>query len=255
MASNIRAVIFDWAGTVVDYGSLAPVAAFVELFRRHSVELSAEQARGPMGLAKREHIRALMRECHFEGDLDRLYAEFIPLQIEMIGRHARVIPGVRQAVRDLRARDIRIGSTTGYTTEMMRALIPLAAADGFDPDCIVCSDEVPEGRPAPWMALQAAMRLGAYPMSACVKVGDTIADVAEGLNAGMWTAGVTKTGNEIGLAPDEFNDLPPDELQQRLNAAAERFRAAGCHYVIEDVSGIIPVVDDINERLERGDRP
>ena len=55
----IRAVLFDWAGTTVDYGSRALVEAFVEAFRRSGIELTAAEARGPMGRAKRDHIAAI----------------------------------------------------------------------------------------------------------------------------------------------------------------------------------------------------
>ena len=57
---HVKAVIFDWAGTVVDYGSLAPMGAFVETFGEFGVEISIDEARGPMGMAKRPHIAALM---------------------------------------------------------------------------------------------------------------------------------------------------------------------------------------------------
>ena len=52
----IKAVILDWAGVTVDYGSCAPAQAFVEVFRRYGVEITTAEARGPMGRAKRDHI-------------------------------------------------------------------------------------------------------------------------------------------------------------------------------------------------------
>jgi phosphonoacetaldehyde hydrolase len=266
--SSVRAVIFDWAGTVVDYGSRAPVIAFVELFRRKAIEVTVVQARGPMGTPKKEHIRALLalesvaeqwrEKCGrapLENDIDALYAEFIPLQTAVIAEHADVIPGTRDVMAELRNRGIRIGSTTGYAREMMRDLIPAAAAGGFDPECTVCADQVPHGRPAPWMALHAAMQLQSYPMAACVKVGDTIADIAEGRNAGMWTVGVTKTGNELGLAEAEADALAAEELKRRLSGAESRFRSAGAHYIIEQISALPPVLDEISARIIGGDRP
>src|SRR6478735_6498595 len=57
---RIKAVIFDWAGTVIDYGSLAPMGAFVETFGEFGVQISIDEARGPMGMAKRPHIAAIM---------------------------------------------------------------------------------------------------------------------------------------------------------------------------------------------------
>jgi phosphonoacetaldehyde hydrolase len=260
--SPAKAVIFDWAGTTVDYGSCAPVDAFVELFRRHGVEVTFEQARIPMGVHKKEHIRQLLamepvvRAWHgihardaSERDLEALYREFVPLQTEVIGLHEDLIPGVVETVAELRAAGIRIGSTTGYTTEMMHGLVEHAAANGYSPDSTVCADEVPAGRPAPWMALMAAMQIGIYPLAACVKVGDTVADILEGLNAGMWTVGVTKTGNEMGLAESAVAALPASELACRLNAARERLARAGAHFVIESVAELPQVIREIDGRM------
>jgi phosphonoacetaldehyde hydrolase len=58
---RIRLVVFDWAGTTVDHGSRAPVAAFVRAFAGHGVEVTPDEARGPMGLHKRDHIRAMLQ--------------------------------------------------------------------------------------------------------------------------------------------------------------------------------------------------
>ena len=183
-----------------------------------------------------------------EQDLEALYREFVPLQTEVIGLHEDLIPGVLETVSELRAAGIRIGSTTGYTTEMMRGLVEHAACRGYAPDSTVCADEVPAGRPAPWMALVSAMRMGVYPLAACVKVGDTVADILEGLNAGMWTVGVTKTGNEMGLAESAVAALPASELACRLNAARERLVRAGAHFVIGSVAELPPVIHEIAGR-------
>jgi phosphonoacetaldehyde hydrolase len=259
---RVKAVIFDWAGTTVDYGSCAPADAFVELFKRHGVEVTIEQARIPMGVHKKEHIRQMLemagvirawRAVHGRGasaeDLETLYREFVPLQTEVIALHEEIIPGVVETVAALKAAGVRIGSTTGYTTEMMHGLVEQAACRGYAPDATVCADEVPAGRPAPWMALVAAMRMGVYPVSACVKVGDTVADIQEGLNAGMWTVGITKTGNEMGLSESAVAALAASDLECRLNAARERLARAGAHYVIEGVAELPPVIHEIAERM------
>jgi phosphonoacetaldehyde hydrolase len=264
----VRAVIFDWAGTTVDYGSMAPVDAFIELFRRHDLTVTAEEARRPMGSYKKDHVRLILEmapvteqwqrlygRAPSPNNVEQLYREFIPLQTEVIARHAEVIPGVADTMNWLRKQGIVTGSTTGYTREMMAPLLPLAAAAGFAPQSTVCADEVPAGRPAPWMAITSAMRLGVYPMEACVKVGDTLVDIAEGLNAGMWTVGITKTGNELGLTIAEVEALNPSDLASKLQAASDRLLQAGAHYVIEDVAHLSAIVAAIGERLKRGERP
>jgi phosphonoacetaldehyde hydrolase len=266
--SGVRAVIFDISGTVLDYGSRAPVAAFLELFARHGVTISADEARGPMGAHKKDHIWALLntpalaeRWSKANGgtpshdDLGKLYAEFTPLQTEMVKRHCDVIPGVLETVAELRRRGIRIANTTGYDTCMVTDLIRLAAEAGYTPDLWVCPDMVGQGRPAPWMAFFAAKELDVYPMRTFVKVGDTPSDIAEAHAAGMWAVSVTRSGNQVGLSQEEFAALPELEQHDRLAAARASLAASGPHYIIDSVADLMPVVDDITARLARGERP
>jgi phosphonoacetaldehyde hydrolase len=264
----LKAVILDWAGTIVDYGSCAPAGVFVEVFARRGVPITMAQARGPMGSEKRAHVAAITampevadawkrthgRPCA-DADIDAMYTDFVPLQIESLPRFADLIPGTFEAVADFRKRGLKIGTNTGYNAEMMRVLAPETARRGFEPDCIVTSDTVPEGRPAPWMALQAAAELGVYPMSAIVKIGDTIPDIHEGLNAGMWTIAVAATGNELGLSQPEAEALPPDEREARLAGARERLLMAGAHYVVDGIADTPPILDQIENRLADGERP
>ena len=263
---RLTAVIFDWAGTTVDYGSRAPAGVFVEVFRRRDVPITVEQARGPMGLHKRDHLAALLamppvealwRERHGaapgEGDIDALYAELVVLQTACLPDYADVIPGTLEAVAECRRRGLKIGSTTGYNGEMLSVLSREAARHGYEPDCAISVDDVPAGRPHPYMCYLAAIRLQAYPMESMVKVGDTVPDIQEGQNAGMWTVAVAKTGNEIGLSQAEVAALPPQDLAERLERA--RGRLAGAHYVIDGVGDLPPVLDAIEARLAQGERP
>ena len=138
---------------------------------------------------------------------------------------------------------------------MMADLIPAAAAGGFAPEAIVCADEVPLGRPAPWLALEALKRLNAYPVSACVKVGDTVADIDEGNNAGLWTVGVLLTGNETGLSEEELAALNAPALEACRSAAGARLLHAGAHFVIDSAADLVPTLDLIEDRLAHGQRP
>lgn len=264
----LRAAIFDWAGTTVDYGSRAPAGVFIEVFKRRGVPITIAQARGPMGMHKRDHIAALLalpavaamwRELHGrppgDADVQSMYQELVPLQLACLRDYADVVPGTRETVEHCRKRGMQIGSTTGYNRPMIDLLLEEAKRRGYEPDCAVCVDDVPAGRPHPYMALRAAILLEAYPMQAIVKVGDTAQDVYEGLNAGMWTVAVAKTGNEIGLSEAEVAALPPDELATRLARAYERLRAAGAHYVMDGVGDVPHVLDAIEARLAKGERP
>jgi phosphonoacetaldehyde hydrolase len=258
----LQAVIFDWAGTTVDFGSMAPVRTMQQLFEGHSIDLSEVDARRHMGLPKKEHIRGILSITRVrdawarrygsapgETDVERVYAEFLPKQLSCLRDYAAVIPGVVETVAILRGRGLKIGSSSGYTREMIDVLLESAAREGYVPDCSVTPEEVGAGRPHPYMMYECAIRLQVYPMAAIVKVGDTPADVEEGLNAGSWAIGVACTGNMMGMSRTQFESLTLPEREFRLNKAREELRKAGAHYVIDSVADLTKAVEDIDSRL------
>jgi len=264
----LKAVILDWAGTTLDYGCFAPAVVFVEVYKRHGIPITTEQAREPMGAHKKVHIRMISemeairrmwQGAHGrppnEDDVEMMFQDFVPLQLACLSQYADLIPGTLEAVKDFRRRGLKIGSTTGYTAEMMEVLQEEARKRGYVPDSSVCAAQVPAGRPHPWMCFENAMHLGLYPMEAFVKVGDTLPDIAEGLNAGMWTIGLAKTGNELGLTEQEIAGLAPEVLEGKLDRATQRFRQAGAHFVVDTIAEVPSILDDINARLAHGERP
>lgn len=264
----VQSVILDWAGTAVDHGCLGPAAVFVDVFADAGICVTIGEARQFMGMAKKDHIRGMCRlpsvekawkaehgRSPDEKDVDRLYKETTVRMVETIATHSDPIEGVVETMEKLRAMDIKIGSSTGYVQEMMDVLVPIAQKKGYHPDAIVCSSDVPAGRPYPWMCFLNAMKLNTYPMEAMVKIGDTVVDIEEGLNAGMWTIGVTRTGNEMGLTPEQVAELDPSALAKRLAAIEVRFKTAGVHYVVEQTADILPVISEINEKLLAGELP
>ncbi len=266
--SLVSAVVFDWAGTTVDFGSRAPMGAFVEAFAEFGVEISVDEARAPMGLPKRDHIKALgampriadawknARGADFgESDIDALYEVFVPLNVEVVGRHADVIPGVIESVRALRARGIKIGSTTGYVREIMEPLVPKAAEQGYAPDNLVCAGDLAQGRPTAMMMYRCFLDLDVWPAASVVKVDDTEPGIAEGLAAGCWTVGIAMTGNQVGLSREELDALPPAEQEARRDKAVAKLTRSGAHFVIDGVGDLLPVIDEIEGCLRRGERP
>lgn len=264
----IQAVILDWAGTTVDFGSLAPVVAFTRLFAAQGIDLSLDEVREPMGTEKREHIRLLCelpriaaawRELHGavpdEAMIDRLYKAFIPLQIAAIRDSAQLVPRCREVVTALRGRGIRIGANTGYNREMLDALAATADQQGYRPESSICATEVPRGRPFPHMSLKNAIELEVETVHACIKVDDTTPGIEEGLNAGMWTIAVAISGNEVGLSREDWEASSPAEQQQRRHAAYARLRASGAHYVIDSIADLLPYVELIERRLAKGEQP
>lgn len=267
-SSGVRAVIFDVSGTVIDYGSRGPVIAFVDSFARHGVAVTEVEARRPMGSHKKDHLWAMLTEpaicarwTNATGRqpsrelLDDLYNEFPSVMKETLKRHSAVIPGVVPVIRELRSRGIRIANTTGFDADMMDGLKEQALQEGYSTDFWVTPDLVGQGRPFPWMAFYAARQLGVYPMSSFVKVGDTLIDVAEGQNAGMWTVSIVRTGNEVGLSEEQLQKMPAPERDKVIAASRQRLQAAGPHYVIDAVADLMPVIDEISSRINRGERP
>jgi len=264
----LQAVILDWAGTTVDFGCFAPAGVFVRVFAERGVEISMREAREPMGLHKRDHIRtvaqmervaAVWADVHGkacgDADIEAMFINFVPLQLEIIADYAELIPEVPVAQAGFRRRQLKMGTTTGYNTEMMGVLVPQARRQGYEPDFVVCASEVPAGRPAPWMALRNAEELGVYPMEACAKIGDTPADMAEGLNAGMWSVGVVLSSNELGMSQEEIRRCPAPEFERRKEWARQRLLGSGAHYVIDTLGEINTVFDDIEARLCQGEKP
>lgn len=265
-----EAVIFDWAGTVVDFGSFAPTQIFVDAFKTaFDFDLSLAEARGPMGLGKWQHIEALGqhpdvaarwvaqfgRPMHTD-DVRLIYDTFIPLQIERVGQHSQLIAGTLATVQQLRRMGYRIGSTTGYPRAVMNRLVALAAEQGYAPDCVVCADDLTAGtRPGPWMALDCVQQLRLSAVWRCVKVDDTAPGIAEGVNAGMWTVGLSLSGSPAGLTWDEYTQASPEQLGAVRVRVGHELKAAGAHYLIDTVADLWPVLDDINARVQRGERP
>ncbi|WMW66086.1 phosphonoacetaldehyde hydrolase [Nitratidesulfovibrio liaohensis] len=264
----VRAVVLDWAGTAVDHGCPGPAAVFVRAFALHGVEVSVAEAREPMGSEKREHVRRMLgmdgvadrwRAAHGhvpgEAAVDAVYRDVEPLMLQTIAAHAAPVPGLGEFVDMVRGRGMGLGSCTGYTGPMMEVLVPEAARRGYSPDVVVHASEVPAGRPYPWMCYLNAMRLGVHPMESMVKIGDTVADMHEGRNAGMWTVGVVRTGNGVGLSEVDAARMPPDQLAARMAVATARLREAGAHYVVDSIADCFSVIEAIEARLARGEAP
>lgn len=265
---RLSAVVFDWAGTIIDFGSSAPMGAFVRLFAQFGVTLTVDEARGPMGMAKWDHIQALGRlpsvaaqwsarhgRPFTEADVDHLYEVFTPMNAAVVADFADLIPGALATVAALRARGLKIGSTTGYNRPIMDVVTPIAARGGYVPDNLVCAGDLAAGRPSPLMMYRCFADLGVWPPHTVVKVDDTGVGLEEGLNAGTWAVGLAVSGNAMGLSLADWQALTPDEQAERRRRASAQLAAAGAHVVIDSVADLLPVIDDIAARVRRGERP
>ena len=268
--SLIQAVILDWAGTVVDFGSFAPTSIFVEAFKqKFDFAISLEEAREPMGIGKWQHIQALGNLASIDSrwnkkfgrsmtqaDIDEIYAAFMPLQKSKVGEHARPILNAVEVINELKAKGIKIGSCSGYPREVMDVLILAAADHGYRPDNVVASDDLVQGgRPAPFMALKNVIDLGITNVRACVKVDDSAPGIEEGHNAGMWTVGLLLSGNEAGLSFEQYQTANEAQLEAAREKARAKLSKSAPHYLIDTIADLPKVIINIEQCLAKGERP
>lgn len=264
----VQGVVLDWAGTVVDFGSFAPTQIFVEAFGAFGVAISLEEARGPMGMGKWDHIRTLCNAPQIaarfsetfgraptDADVTAIYERFMPLQIEKIAEHSAIIPGALDAIAALRARGIKIGSCSGYPVCVMERVVALARTNGYEADHVVATDEVPNGRPFPSQALANVIALGIDDVAACVKVDDTVPGILEGRRAGMWTVALTCSGNAMGLSYEAFQALPAERLAAERTRIAALFADSRPHFLIDTIADLPGVIADIEGLLAAGRVP
>jgi len=265
---HLKAVVFDWAGTVIDFGSFAPMGVFVEAFAQFGIEVSIAEAREPMGRPKWDHIEAMLAQPRIhaawearhghaptQADIQAVYDVFVPLNEKVVDQYADLVPGAVETARALRERGLKIGSTTGYTRSIMERVLPLAKAQGYETDNLVCAGDLPHGRPTPMNMYQCFLDLDVWPAHAVVKVDDTGVGIDEGREAGCWTVGVSLSGNEAGVTPDELAKMSKAEknaLREKASAVLSRHRP---NYIIDTVADLLPVIEAIEQRLANGERP
>lgn len=264
----VSTAIFDWAGTVLDHGCIAPVTAFREAFAQEGIQITEAEARAPMGAAKREHVEAILAQpvvaerwqlakgdASTEADVDRLYATFLRVDEINCAIYSDLIPGALETITALRSRNISIGSTTGYPRSVMDGLMPLAKAQGYEPDHCATVNDVKRGRPYPDMVLANAIALGAPDMAACVVVDDSPTGLVSGRAAGMWSVGIIASGNEVGLSLADWDALDDAQRAAHRDRARAILLEAGAHFTIDTIADLLPVIEEINARLQAGEKP
>ncbi len=243
-------VILDWAGTAVDFGCFAPVAAFQKAFEKINLFPTMEETRAPMGMKKWDHIETMLKGQRLaqefvrlfgrapeEKDIAEIYDTFEQALFAVLHNHAQPLPDVCSTVAALREKGVKIGSTTGYTKKMMDVVTPKAKEYGYAPDCLVCPDDVDgAGRPYPYMLWKNVQILKTERISQVIKIGDTVSDMEEGKNAGCFTLGVLKGSSILGWSQQEWNNAGQRQREEAFGKAREVFYAAGADEVIEDIT-------------------
>lgn len=254
--SKAEAVIFDWAGTTVDYGCFAPVQVFTEVFKNAGVEPTMEEVREPMGMLKWAHIRTMLEMPRIkeawkelygrepeDADADKMYESYEPSLLGILDQYSDPKPYVLETVKALRDKGIKIGSTTGYTDVMMQVVVPKAKELGYEPDCWFSPDSTGGmGRPYPYMIFRNMEELNVSAVDKVIKVGDTISDIREGKNAGVFTIGILEGSSLVGLSQAEYESLPEEEKEKVLKEAEEKYKEAGADAVVRDIRGILEYI-------------
>lgn len=267
--NKIEGVIFDWAGTTVDFGCFAPVHVFIDIFKNAGIEVTMEEARAPMGMLKIDHIRAMLSMPRLaalwkekyervwnEQDVEYLYAEFEPALMASLSEYTDPIPEVIETVQTLRSRGLKIGSTTGYTQTMMDVVVPNALKKGYFPDFYITPDGTNSfGRPYPYMIYRNMEALKLSASWKVVKVGDTPSDIKEAANAGVWAVGVIIGSSEMGLSLAEFNALSEADQEKAIARTKQSFLQNGANFTIHTMNELPQLIERINDLIAEGKRP
>lgn len=261
MKKKIEAVIFDWAGTTVDFGSFAPVQAFIEAFKKFGVEPTVQEVRQPMGMLKWNHIDTMMKmprialewekthgKASAKQDVDAVYKASETSILGILENFAEPKPFVLDAVKELRERGIKIGSTTGYTDEMMQIVVPKAKENGYSPDFYCTPNSVNNmGRPYPYMIFKNFEALQLTDVASVIKVGDTVSDIQEGKHAGLISVGVIEGSSVMSLSEAKFNALTDEEKALEYNRVENIYINSGADYVIKNMSELIMLIKKLEE--------
>ncbi len=267
---KVKGIVLDWSGTTADIYVLAPAVVFVEVFKKHGVEISMAEARGPMGLRKDLHIKELTEVPEIrerwkgvhgsypdQGSVDAMFADFVPMQLACLREYTTLLPHVAEVTQKFQKDGIKIGSTTGFVRSMVDVLEEDAKKQGYTPDASVAGDEVEHGaRPKPFMVYRNLDLLDIHPIQSVVKVDDTVSGIGEALEAGCWGVGIASYSNYMDIdSMEHAASLSEAEMDRRLKLTREILRKAGAHYVIDTFDQLPEVIADVNARLARGERP
>tara|TARA_B100001146_G_scaffold222981_1_gene236585 strand:- start:564 stop:1412 length:849 start_codon:yes stop_codon:yes gene_type:complete len=267
---RVKGLVLDWSGTTADEYVIAPAVVFVDVFKKFNVEISMTEAREPMGLRKDLHILELTKlpkirerwnKAHGrypdQGDVDRMFADFVPMQLDCLRKYTTLLPHVADVTQKFQKEGIKIGSSTGFVRSMVNILEEDAKKQGYTPDASVAGDEVANGaRPKPFMVYRNLDLMNVHPIQSVVKVDDTVSGIGEALEAGCWGVGIARYSNYMDMDTlEEAQSLPKDEIQRRLVKTRDILQKAGAHYVINTFDELPGVVEEINLRLSKGERP
>lgn len=271
---SIKGLILDNSGTFVDPFVIAPAMAFVKVFKKFGIDISMEESRIPMGIKKDLHIKKLLeipsiqnkwinnyyREPNDE-DITNIYREYIPIQKKILPEYCNLLPKVVETVNMIKQKGIKIGSTTGFSREMLDCILENIKTTELTFDSTVAGDDLDNSnihigsRPYPFMIYKNMEKLNISDINTIVKVDDTITGIQEGLNAGCWTIGITDYSSYMNIdSLNQWKNMSTLEKYNKKKYVRDKFKKeSNAHYIINEFDELIPVLEDINLRLNLGE--
>lgn len=266
---TIKAVVFDWAGTTIDYGSRAPIIGFQAAFERFGVHLDEATIRQDVGLDKKAHVKKMLQDpdvwakyvkqapaSTLEQAVASVYAAFQETIQAALTQTADLKPGVAAFLNYLDEKRILVATTSGYNQAMIQTLLPLVKKQGFQPTVNVTSELTSGvGRPAGDMLSYALKQLGVDDPASVMKIGDTVNDIKEANNAGAIAVGVVVGSNLIGMSETEFVCLDKLEQARLIADASGKFYEAGADHVVASMADVMPLIEHLNQEAARKQAP
>ena len=247
---NVEAVIFDWAGTTIDYGSRAPIVAFQKAFANVGIQISEAEIRQDMGLDKYTHIHKIMDLPAIQNDWQARF-QVLPTEDDcnqIFSNFKAILLSSLTEFGHLEAHNISYGTTTGYDAEMLALVLPIAAKQGYRPAVNITSEQTGGvGRPAPAMLALAAEQLTVTDPTTVMKIGDSVNDILEGNNADAVSVGIIDGSNIMGLSELAFNALSPAEQAERRAHVTAAYQRAGADYILQSMAELPALLDQINQ--------
>lgn len=266
--NRIAAVYFDMCGTIVDDKSVAPVEAFSETFRSAGVKLNHDEIRQFMGVAKYDHVKSLVNLPRVQKQLNsfatsveiedrkdlysELYQRYLHFQTESARKWCQPIRGVSSLMHQLKAWNIKVGTTSGFPQRICNVVLENFYRNhiyNFSSKNVLGSDSLPYNngaRPKPGLIFELMSRQKIKNPRSVIKVGDTVADIQEGKNAGTWVVAVTETSSDLGVSRKEYNKFTISQKEEANKYLSDKFYCEGADFVTYDVTGISAILKSCN---------
>ncbi len=256
---NIEAVIFDWAGTLIDFGSLATIEAMKKVFLKRGVNISKNIIKVNMGIKKSKHVQKLLDKPvvkrqwikifkrNYNGkDVVKISNELDQQLLKEVKKHFNIIPNAKKIFKILKKNKIKIATTTGYSTEIFKVIKRKAKKNGLTTDNDVCVDQVKKGRPNPDMCLKNLKKLKINNYNNCIKIDDSLAGITEGKKSNMITVGLSMTGIQLGLKYRDYLKLTKVMRKYHSKKISKDFFSVGSDYVVNDLFDFQKVLEKYN---------